>query len=103
MGDGPSRGLRRGLPYSARVAGWQPFLTVIPGGEPHKLLPQRLRETFPETQLGVSWRDEDQQWDREFALLDAYESEFGELPPVNGQKSRASAQAAQGEGVKNES
>jgi hypothetical protein len=59
-------------------------------GQPHQALPQQLARRFPPNQLGFVWQYTETPWHREAELLTSYENAFGELPPLNGQKSGAS-------------
>ena len=55
--------------------------------QPHRRLSAPLAERFPENKLATSWEYTTSPWDREAELLMAYEAQFGELPPNNGQRS----------------
>lgn len=54
---------------------------------PHRVLSAPLTKLFPEDRLAICWEYADAPWQREAELLTAYENEFGELPPNNGQRS----------------
>ena len=56
-------------------------------GEPHRPLSKPLSARFPANLLAMSWEYNDDPWWREARLLMAYEQEFGERPPNNGQRS----------------
>jgi hypothetical protein len=55
--------------------------------KPHRLLSQPLTKLFPMDRLAFSCEYSATPWQREAELLMAYENEFGELPPNNGQRS----------------
>ena len=48
---------------------------------PHRELPKRLADRFPDDKLAISWELTNEPWVREAKLLTAYENSFGELPP----------------------
>lgn len=50
---------------------------------PHKPLAPQLSALFPTNRLAFSWEFSEDPWGREIELLEAYLSEFGELPPHN--------------------
>ncbi len=56
-------------------------------GRPHQRLSPRLADRFTERKLAVSWEPTETPWEREHRLLVAYEETFGELPPMNNQRS----------------
>jgi hypothetical protein len=55
--------------------------------QPHRQLSIPLTNRFPENRLAITWEYTDAPWQREAELLMAYEEQFGELPPNNGQRS----------------
>jgi predicted GIY-YIG superfamily endonuclease len=55
--------------------------------KPHRQLSRVLADRFPENRLAITWEYANAPWQREAELLMAYEAEFGELPPNNGQRS----------------
>jgi hypothetical protein len=60
------------------------------GATTHSKLPKPLGDRFPDDKLAIIWElTDDPAW-REAQLLQNYEDVFGELPPLNGQRSKAS-------------
>jgi hypothetical protein len=58
---------------------------------PHRRLSSTLAASFPSERLAFTWEyTSPPAWKREAELLSAYEHEFGELPPNNGQRNTLS-------------
>jgi hypothetical protein len=58
-------------------------------GASHRKLPKPLGDLFPDDKLAIEWELTDDPRGREGQILANYEGVFGELPPLNSQKSKA--------------
>jgi hypothetical protein len=51
-------------------------------GGSHRKLPAKMAKRFPPKKLALAWQCADQPYEREGEMLDRYEAQFGEMPPL---------------------